>query len=266
MENEVDIFKPGIAELTAMADKYKGLSINGIEDKNGYDAAKKARKELGDMRIAITKTGKAAREDARKYAQRVIDQEKEYLSVIVPTEDDLKEKIEAIDDAKKAKEREILLPMRTQMLESIGVLLLDAEILRMDEKEFSDYYSKKKVEFYEEQERKEREEIVRKENEERIEREKQEAAARAVEEERNRVERERVEAERIAAEEQARKEAEEAKRIADEKAEQERVEKNSRYKAWLKQNGVVEGDDSTKVERIGDTFVLWKKVDTITIK
>jgi polyhydroxyalkanoate synthesis regulator phasin len=116
MNNELEIFKPGIAELKSMAEQFKGLTINGVGDEAGYQTVKEARKKLGDMRILITKTGKSAREEARRYASSVIEQEKEYLGVITPTEESLKAKIEAIDDEKKRAERIILLPSRKAML------------------------------------------------------------------------------------------------------------------------------------------------------
>src|SRR3972149_6080300 len=104
MENKIEIFKPGIAELKELALKFKGLEIKGVEDEVGYLQVKDALKELGNMRILITKTGKSAREEARKYASSVIEQEKEYLLVISPLDHELKAKVEAVDEAKKKAE------------------------------------------------------------------------------------------------------------------------------------------------------------------
>jgi len=273
--NSVEIFKPGIAELREMATKFEGLTINGIDDAEGYKAVKAARKELGDMRILITKTGKAAREEARRYANSVIEQEKQYLGVITPTEDALKAKIEAVDAEKARNERMILLPARKTMLSEIQVEMTDEEILNLDEKQFSEMYTSKKMAYLEEQTRKAQEIERQKQHEEEVKRASEEAAKRATEEaerkakeEIERVEREKqAEIDRLNREEEDRKKAE-ADKIAAEQADLERAEKNRRYKAWLKKNNIDGDYDDTylKVVRNGDNFELWRKVDEITIK
>lgn len=270
--NEVEIFKPGIAELREMATKFEGLTINGIDDAEGYKAVKAARKELGDMRILITKTGKAAREEARRYANSVIEQEKQYLGVITPTEDALKAKIEAVDDEKARNERMILLPARKTMLSEIQVEMTDEEILNLDEKQFSELYTSKKMAFLESQEALRKEAEMREKHEEEVKRASEEAAKRATEEaerkakeELERVEREKqAEIDRLNREEEARKKAE-ADKVAQEQADLERAEKNRRYKKWASEIGVnLEAGD--KIERIGETFIAYKKIGEITIK
>lgn len=266
----VDIFRPGIAELKELASKYEGMTINGVADEAGYKAVKAARKELGDMRILITKTGKAAREEARAYAAKVIEQEKEYLGVITPTEDTLKAKIEAVDAEKARTERMILLPSRKLMLDEIGAVMTDDEILNLDEKEFSELYTSKKMAFLEQQEALRKESEMQKQHEEDVKRASEEAAKRATEEaERKakedieRVEREKqAEIDRMKREEEAKKRAEED-RVANEQAELERAEKNRRYKAWAKE---FDGKDDVEIKRVGDTFQAWKKIGEITIK
>lgn len=247
MNNEVEIFKPGIAELKSMAEQFKGLTINGVEDEEGYKTVKEARKKLGDMRIMITKTGKAAREEARRYAASVIEQEKEYLGVITPTEDVLKAKIEAVDAEKARNERMILLPSRKLMLDEIGAVMTDEEILDLDEKQFYAMYTSKKMAYLEEQTRKAQEIELQKQHEEEVKRASEEAAKRATEE-----------AERKAKEKLARVEREK-------QAELKRAEKNRRYKKWAAEVGVdLEAGD--KIERIGETFIAYKKIGEITIK
>jgi hypothetical protein len=280
MNNEVEIFKPGIAELKTLALKFKGLEIKGVEDEAGYLQVKDARKELGDMRILITKTGKSAREEARKYASSVIEQEKEYLLVITPLEDELKAKIEAIDEAKKKAERIILLPSRKAMLAEIGAEMTDDEILALDEKKFSEMYTAKKMEHLEAQERKRKEEEDAKRHTEELEKAKEEAAeqARIEAEEKSRkeiekIKREQEEKDRKAKEDEDRKKQEEEDKIKLEKEEQIKTEKNRRYKAWLAENGYNKETQDDFVVKIGDpiipngkkTCILFKKVAEITI-
>lgn len=255
MNNELDIFKPGVVELQKLADQYKDLTINGVEDKEGYEKVKAARKELGEMRILITKTGKSAREEARRYANSVIEKEKEYLGIITPTEDDLKSKIEAIDEEKKIQERQVLLPSRIKMLEEIEIKLLDAEILRMDEKEFAVYLGEQKILYIEKKEAERVALEAEKKRAEEIEIAKAKAVEEAIVAERERLEKENL---RIAQEALAKSEAI--------KAEQAQAEKNSKYKNFLKEHGYTEETKSEfYIERSGSNVVLYKKIGEITI-
>lgn len=252
--NAVEIFKPGIAELRGLAEKYRGLTIAGPDDAEGYERVKAAKKELADWRITITKAGKTYRQEALDYQREVIRQEKEHLDAIVPVEDALKAQLEAVDEARKREERRALLPDRVKLLAEIEVVLPEEEILALDEKEFTAFFNEKKLALLESREA----ERVAKEAEARraaeLEKAKAEAAAKAVEEERLRAERE-----------EAAKKAE-AERIEREKAEElARAEKNRRYKAWLKEQGVDTADPSVKVERVGTKFELWRKVSEIEI-
>jgi len=289
MNQTVEIFKPGIAELKTLAEKFKGLEIKGVEDEAGYIQVKDARKELGDMRILITKTGKSAREEARKYASSVIEQEKEYLQVITPLENELKAKIEAIDKAKKKAERMILLPSRKAMLAEIGSNMTDDEILELDENEFSKIYTDQKMAHLEDKERKRKEKEDAKIRKEEIEKARIESAKRATEEAEKKAKEdlERLEKDKQAEidklksdqEEKERKDNQEKEdKIAQEKADQEKAEKSRKLKAFLKKNGCeffpktivadknLRENDDFIAKRDGETFTLYKKVDSIIIK
>lgn len=107
---------------------------------------------------------------------------------------------------------------------------------------------------------------------ERVIKEREDAARKAEEDKRKAVE----EAERKAKEEADRlvKEREEAERKAKEEAEKLRLEekkkqKNKKYKAFLKKNGVdpdADNGDNIIIKRDGDTFKLYKKEDELIIK
>ncbi len=273
----IEIFKPGIAELRKLAESYRGLKINGINDTEGYEAAKAAKKTLADWRIKITKAGKQFREEAIAYQKEVIRQEKEHLSEILPVEDGLKMQIEEIDFERKREERRVLLPARKAMLAEIELQMEDDDILDLDENGFAAVYGNAKMAYLETKERAAREELEKKKREEEIAKAKEEAAAKAVEEERARAEREKAAEEKRKADEEARqKAAEEARKLA-EAEEIIRTEKNRRYKAWLKENGVTDENkadfhiereeialsDGSKKET---TFTLFKKIGSITIK
>lgn len=273
----VEIFKPGIATLREIAAKHRGLEIKGLDDKEGYDAVKAARKELGDWRILITKEGKKYREEALAYQREVLRQEKEHLAEIVPVEDELKAKLEAIDDERKREERRALLPSRKTMLAEIEVALTDEEILDFDENSFATFYGNARMNYLEAKNRAAQEELDKKRREEELAKAKEEAAARAVEEERTRAERAKAAEEKRQADEAARKKADEERQEREKAAEVARQEKNRRYRAWLKENGVtdenkaefhieredIENQDGSKKQT---TFTLYKKVGEITIK
>ena len=283
MNKEVEIFKPGISALKELASKFKGLEIKGVDDEAGYKVVKDARKELGDIRIMITKFGKSKREEALAFQREVLRQEREHLEIITPLESELKSKIEAVDEEKKKAERIILLPSRKAMLGEIGAETTDEEILSLDEKQFSEMYTAKKMEHFEAQERKRKEEEHAKLRAEELEKAKEEAAKKATEEaerkskedlerverekqsEIDKIKRDQEEKDRKEKEEKERVEKEEADRIAAEKADLERAEKNRRYKKWLKDKEVNPDDPNVKIERVGNTFVLWIKADEITI-
>ena len=107
MQKQVEIFKPGIAELKKMASKFNDVKISDIDDEVGYKEAKEAKKELGKMRIDIKKYGKEQRDEALKFQREVIRQEKEHLEIIVPVEDNIKKMISDIDEAKEREDRKI---------------------------------------------------------------------------------------------------------------------------------------------------------------
>ena len=253
---QIEKFNPTKAELQTAIEKYKNLKINGIDDEQGYLMVKEAKKELADYRIKITKFGKKQREEALEWQREVLRQEKDLLMLIEPTEIRLKSELEAIDEEKKMKERMVLLPSRQKMLEELNIVLLASEILKMDEKEFSAFFTEKKTEFQEAQDRIAQEKEAEIARSKELEQAKKEAAKKAVAEERER-----------AIKEAEKKKQEEDAKIAREKEEQEQVAKNQKYLDWLKGHNV---DPDQKnglhlIQRNGNTFVLYKRIDEITI-
>ena len=295
---EVDIFKPGIAELKNMAEGFKGLTINGIDDKEGYKRVYDGIQTLTHTRTDITKLGKAGREDARRYAAEVMKQEKELLAIITPVEAELRKQREVIDQERERQERLVLLPSRKDMLATIGVTLQDDEVLAMDEKTFAQFFQSEKISYLEakeaerleaerEKERLAAEEKIKAEAAEKakqeaeakaerdrieaaakVEREKQEALDRAEKDKQaalDNLKRDQEETERKRIAEEERK-AREAKLLEEQKLEdQAKAEKNKKYQAWIVKVGYspVDGD---KIERVGDTFIAYKKVGEITLK
>lgn len=102
MQNlNIEEFNPKKAELTVMADKYRGLTIAGIEDKEGFKRVHEAQMELRSVRVDIEKKGKALREDALSFQKQVIALEKELVGIISPVEDALKAEKEKVESEKE---------------------------------------------------------------------------------------------------------------------------------------------------------------------
>lgn len=72
------------AELLALASKYADITeiVNGA----GRDQAHGAMMELANRRVAITKAGKDARDDATKFGKAIIEEERRLVSLIEPEE------------------------------------------------------------------------------------------------------------------------------------------------------------------------------------
>jgi len=81
--------------LITLADSFKDLKVNGVDDKEGLREVETARKLLKKKRVDIGKISDGLRESAVKFQKAVIAREKELVALIKPTED----KLEAIEDA-----------------------------------------------------------------------------------------------------------------------------------------------------------------------
>lgn len=160
MENHFSLekFNPTQAELLALAEQGRKLSINGIEDTEGYAAVHTHRMELKKARVAIAKTGKEAREEALAYQKKVIAYEKELIGIIEPIELDLKAKQDAIDAEKARIERQALLPSRIEKLKEIGIQMEEEALMDLDVEQFADFYNTKRAEWIDAKEAKLREE------------------------------------------------------------------------------------------------------------
>lgn len=88
-------------DLKNLAASYSGLTIAGVEDKEGMKSVDKARKELKNKRTLITATAKMVRDGANKFAKAVITLEKELIAEIEPTERILEERFDKIEEERE---------------------------------------------------------------------------------------------------------------------------------------------------------------------
>ena len=154
----IEKFSPQKAELVGLANRYKSLTINGIDDVAGYNMVGEARKDLKKKRVSIKNTGKEMRDEANKFAKAVIGLEKELVGIIEPLEIELKEKQEEVDIEKIKETRKIFLPKRKEKLEKVRTveeltifpMPSDNELLEMTEAIFESFLNEKKDEYFEE--------------------------------------------------------------------------------------------------------------------
>jgi hypothetical protein len=185
---DIEQFNPKKAEIVALADKYKDLTIQGVDDKAGYLQVDLARKELKKTRVQIEKDGKMFRAEAVAFQKQVLELEKELVAIVEPLEVELAEKLAVIDIEKEKIKRLEVLPERREKLVSVGVEVLDEFILLMDDAQFAEFYVNKKDEFLEAQRLKQEAERIKAEE---IAREAQLIAERKIKEERDAIEAEK---------------------------------------------------------------------------
>lgn len=294
MENlSLDSLNPKEAELIKIANDYKNLTINGVNDKQGYQVVSTARKHLAKIRVQITKDGKLLREEALAFQKKVIAREKELVAIIEPIELNLLAQEEKIDNEKTIIARQLLIPERRAKLIPLNILISDDELCLLDNKQFDEFYNAENAKYLamkEEQLKKERQELEQKQLEleraAKIEADKikavEEAKQRAEEEAKRAAEQAKIEAEnkmkkaledaenkRLAdiqalkdAEEKRKRAEEEAKKKADE--EKKKAESTAKYKMFLDKNNYV-NDGSFHIITEGRTAKLYKLVDQITL-
>lgn len=88
------------AVLEAMKNEYMPLTINGIEDKEGYKAVREARIKCKNTRVLATKICKAGREEAVRVQKDWIEAEKRVTGPISEIEKHLQDQEDAYDAEK----------------------------------------------------------------------------------------------------------------------------------------------------------------------
>lgn len=246
IEQELKKFNVVEANLIQLAEAGKGLKIASIEDKAGTEAVRKARIAIKNERVRIEKKGKELREQATKFNKAVLAKEKEYLAIIVPTEEELMTEEKRIADEQARIDREIVEAKqkktyeRLNALSAVGFVIDYSRAEAMTDEQFDKDLSEATAQFQAEQKR-----LAEQKEAQRIEAERLEAlrveqvakqrelelAAQKVRLEQEAVENQRkqqIEHERqlhLAAEreKQIKEQAEKDKIVAAEKAEQDRI-------------------------------------------
>jgi hypothetical protein len=105
--------------LAKAEELYKGFSIKGTKDKEGYETAKKGISALRTTRTTLEKKRKEIVQPAREYIESINDYAKKTTARIERLEEHLKLEVDKIDRAKEL-ERQALIAERKAQLKEAG--------------------------------------------------------------------------------------------------------------------------------------------------
>jgi len=135
---------PAVAEkIAAAAEKYKALTIAGINDRKGLAAVHEARMEVRNARIDVEKTREDLKAESLAYGKRVDAEAKRLTALLAPIEADLVAKEAAIEAEKKRIEsaereaKEKRLRDRLIALQAVQSIAMPSKIEAMTDDEFA---------------------------------------------------------------------------------------------------------------------------------
>lgn len=88
------------AAISKYREDFMSLSVNGVDDKEGYDLCHSARMEVKGKRVEVEKTRKKLKEDALEYGRAVDKEAKRITALLEPIENYLLSQEKIVDDEK----------------------------------------------------------------------------------------------------------------------------------------------------------------------
>lgn len=239
-ESGLRIIEEKESMLLQLANDFKGLKINGVDDKEGFNKVDAARKKLKAERVQIENDAYTLRESALKFQKTVIQREKELIGIIKPIEAELfvettriteeKDRLKKEDDDRKNK----IIQDRIDALNKFNYAIDYSIVSKISDEQYNEIISGAKVDYETEQNRlseiKAEEDHKKKSEEDRLKAEREEL-------DKLRLEQEKKESDFKAEQDRLRKERDEfdakvraeQKRKEDElKAEQDRIDSERR--------------------------------------
>ncbi len=223
---QLDTLPVKAEDLKALVEKYSGLTINGVEDREGLTKVYEARQDVKKKRVLIEKGAKALRDIGTAFNKAVKEKENELVSIISPLEDSLqkmeddiaieKKRLRDEEDARQAK----IIQDKIDRLSAVGYAVDFVQLKGMTDEQFEEVLNE-----------------ATKSHQEKLEREKKEQEEREAEalrkEEERKAEVKRLEEQRIAQEEERKKLAAQQAEIQAEKDKLEkiRLEQEAKIKA-----------------------------------
>lgn len=131
IEQQLVAYNVTDAVLSSLKEKYSGLKLRSLDDKEGYLEIKEAAKDCSKVRNLIVKCCKAGREDAVKIQKLWVAKEKEVVAKVTEVEAPLDAEIKTYNDEldRKANEekrrQEEAYMQRTQILTKMSALYSD---------------------------------------------------------------------------------------------------------------------------------------------
>lgn len=219
------------AAIAEMREKFLPLTINGIDDKDGFKAVHDARMIVKNTRVAVEKKRKELKEDALAYGRAVDSEAKRLTAMLEPIESHLEAEESAVTEAKAKIQREAeeakqrALQARMEALAEYGVYRPPAAVAALTPEEYAALLSQSKTAFDEAKAEAEAAAAKRKAEEEAL------AAERARLEEIQR--QQKAEADRLAAEK---------KKLDDERLARERAAELEKAKAEAAEKARIEAE------------------------
>ncbi len=106
IETGLQAFEARKTELTNKVAKYKDLTIKDVDDKKGYEAVSAARKDLKAERVQIEKEGKSMRDPLTAMNKTIKAKEDELVAIVGEPEDSLAEKEKKyLEEVQKVKDQ-----------------------------------------------------------------------------------------------------------------------------------------------------------------
>jgi len=245
-------------ELIKRVEYTKELTVNGVDDKEGFEAVVTARKDHKQLRIAVEKRRKKLKAGALEYGKKVDSIAAEIKGIIEPEELRLK----ALEDGIKAeiqRAKDDITNSRMQQLAEVQSEMNRDYVSVLSDEQFTKVLEEQTAKFDKKRERERAEEA------ERVEREKEEQERIRKEDERLEAERKEIEEKRQRQEaEQAEERKREEQRLADERAklkadreefeEQQRIQREERERVEAEKQRLIDEANAKRIAKEREEF------------
>jgi len=271
MTKDLDIIQFSVtdAAIAEMKNSYMGLTVAGLDDKEGFDAVHEGRMVVKNHRVAVIKHAKELNTDALAYQRKVNGEKNRIIGLLEPIEahlqaeeDKVTKEKERIRAEEEAKERERI-QGRVDALGKYGCILPFFDVAGMSNGQFDSRLIIAKHDYETEQKRLADEEATQKAEDERLKAEKveQDRKAKELQDLQDELDRRdaavRAEEERI-----AKKKRDEQERIERE-AFQKKATENARAKAEKEAAEKIEREAKRKEEEDRAAKIEKKRQDSL---
>ena len=258
ISTELARFSPADTEIERLVEEFGGLTIAGVEDREGFKRVHNAQMIFRGHRVAVEKLRKDLKADSLAFGRAVDAEAKRITALMEPTEMALKaekDRIEAIKaelEQRAIREREQRLEARMERLRAVNSARLPHQVAELEEFAFEAALAQD-TEAYEAAQ-----EQARKEAEAKAAEEAQRKAEQEAEDQRLRKEREELDAERA---KQAAKDAED--RRAREEAEAKLRKEREAFEAEKRQAAEAKAEEERKARESAEAKARAERLEAL---